>query len=364
MNLKSQNYKSLFKMKGRLTCLHSEFLVMGSLGISSALILCKENDWRSFINNEGEKLCLQKGYEVFSNETAYQQYSNEFRKYISMAKEDIIPRFSGQIANVSKEEFVKILPVLGKLWHFYGMTEFPYHDLAYSKALETKDLILQKNLGDLGKLKFEGRELLNAYVFDDGVFHNILKNIGQQFLDNEEDATFLFSSELLNLFQGEKIDSRLLDERKECYGCASNNGELHILKHIDALDAWADFSEGGNEQNAISGTVANKGVASGKVIIAPMLVDMTKVMEIDSRMNKGDVLVAESTTPELMMLCKKAVAIVTDQGGMLSHAAIVSRELNIPCVIGTGNATHVLHDGDIIEVDANNGIVRIIKKFN
>jgi len=59
---------------------------------------------------------------------------------------------------------------------------------------------------------------------------------------------------------------------------------------------------------------------------------------------------------------KKASAIVTDEGGLLSHAAITSRELNKPCIIGTKVATKVLRDGDLIEVDANKGLVKIIKK--
>jgi len=57
---------------------------------------------------------------------------------------------------------------------------------------------------------------------------------------------------------------------------------------------------------------------------------------------------------------KKAAAIVTNEGGVTSHAAIVSRELGIPCVIGTKIATEVLHDGDLVEVDANHGKVTIL----
>ena len=57
----------------------------------------------------------------------------------------------------------------------------------------------------------------------------------------------------------------------------------------------------------------------------------------------------------------KALAIVTDIGGLMSHAAIISRELKIPCIIGTKIATQVLHDGDLVEVDANNGIIKILK---
>jgi pyruvate,water dikinase len=58
---------------------------------------------------------------------------------------------------------------------------------------------------------------------------------------------------------------------------------------------------------------------------------------------------------------KKASAIVTDEGGITCHAAIVSRELNKPCIIGTQIATELLFDGEIVEVDANNGVVRKIK---
>jgi pyruvate,water dikinase len=78
-------------------------------------------------------------------------------------------------------------------------------------------------------------------------------------------------------------------------------------------------------------------------------------------MNKGDVLVAPMTSPDYILAMRKAIAIVTDVGGLMSHAAIVSRELKIPCIVGTKIATKVLKDGDLVEVDANNGVVRIIK---
>ena len=74
-------------------------------------------------------------------------------------------------------------------------------------------------------------------------------------------------------------------------------------------------------------------------------------------MVKGEILVAEFTAPELLLACKKAKAIVTDIGGMLSHAAIVSRELNIPCLVGTGNATHFLQTGDQVMIDFTIGVV-------
>lgn len=80
-----------------------------------------------------------------------------------------------------------------------------------------------------------------------------------------------------------------------------------------------------------------------------------------SKFKPGEILVAGMTRPEYVPLMKNAAAIVTDEGGITCHAAIVSRELNIPCVIGTKNATRVLKDGDLVEVDAEKGVVRIIK---
>ena len=66
------------------------------------------------------------------------------------------------------------------------------------------------------------------------------------------------------------------------------------------------------------------------------------------------------TTPDYVLVMKKVAAIVTDEGGVTCHAAIVSREFNIPCIVGTSNATKVFNDGDLVEVDANTGIAKIV----
>jgi len=72
----------------------------------------------------------------------------------------------------------------------------------------------------------------------------------------------------------------------------------------------------------------------------------------------GEVLVTIMTNPDFVVIMKKAVAIVTDEGEVLCHAAIVSRELGIPCVVGTRIATKVLKNGDMVEVDAFKGLVK------
>lgn len=83
----------------------------------------------------------------------------------------------------------------------------------------------------------------------------------------------------------------------------------------------------------------------------------------DNIFHQGDILVTGMTRPEYIHLAKKSAGIITDAGGILSHAAITARELKIPCIIGTKNATQILKDGDLVEVDADNGIVRKINTY-
>lgn len=104
----------------------------------------------------------------------------------------------------------------------------------------------------------------------------------------------------------------------------------------------------------LHGTVANTGTASGRVRLVKNMASLKKFQ-------KGEVLVASMTRPEYLSAIKKAAAIVTDEGGITCHAAIIARELNIPCVIGTKIATQILRDGMRAEVRANHGLVRIIK---
>ncbi|MHB8830952.1 MAG: PEP-utilizing enzyme [Patescibacteria group bacterium] len=122
------------------------------------------------------------------------------------------------------------------------------------------------------------------------------------------------------------------------------------IKLYEALNGQGASKPG---SSAIYGSVANPGTAIGRVVVCKDLASIDKVQE-------GDVLVASMTRPEYMAAIKKAAAIVTDEGGITCHAAIVARELGIPCVIGTKVATKVFKDGMIVEVRANHGMVKQI----
>ncbi len=100
----------------------------------------------------------------------------------------------------------------------------------------------------------------------------------------------------------------------------------------------------------LRGMGASPGVVVGRVRV------LSSPME-GSKLQPGEILVAHTTSPDWVPLMRRAAATVTDTGGMTSHAAIVSRELGVPCVVGTRGATQLLHDGDVVTVDATRGII-------
>jgi len=103
------------------------------------------------------------------------------------------------------------------------------------------------------------------------------------------------------------------------------------------------------------GIIASAGFYTGKVKVLHSANEINKV-------EQGDILVTSMTSPDYVPAMRRAGAIITDEGGVMCHAAIVSRELGIPCVVGTKNATKILKDGDTVEVNANHNSVRILKK--
>lgn len=104
------------------------------------------------------------------------------------------------------------------------------------------------------------------------------------------------------------------------------------------------------QENTIKGMTACRGIAQGKVGV---IFNSEQVKDFDA-----DVLITPMTAPDFLPAIERAKAIVTDEGGLTSHIAIVARELEKPCIMSTKIATKVFKDGDLVEVDANNGTIR------
>lgn len=162
--------------------------------------------------------------------------------------------------------------------------------------------------------------------------------------------------EISEMLLGRKILKESLEQRhwNAVTRKARNGYNIETGKKVEKL--WHDLTPKSGKDSYIKGVPGALGSIKGtvKVLLSPK--DIAKVKQ-------GDILVSAMTTPDYILAIKKAAAIVTDEGGITSHAVIVSRELGIPCIIGTKIATRVLKDGDVVEVDANNGIVKILKNF-
>ena len=141
-----------------------------------------------------------------------------------------------------------------------------------------------------------------------------------------------------------------IEMRKHGYIAHLSQGFLtiHSGKGIDA-----EFLQSSSRQGVIfvRGIIGNSGKSKGIVQKIIMKKDV-------SLFKKGRILVASTTNPEHFPAMQKAIAFVTDEGGITSHAAIVAREMKKPCIVGTKIATKVFQDGDVIEVDAEKGIVK------
>jgi phosphohistidine swiveling domain-containing protein len=126
-------------------------------------------------------------------------------------------------------------------------------------------------------------------------------------------------------------------------GAAEEFSRRYIIREEDADDAA--------HADELHGVIACPGKAIGTARIVNVPEDMGK-------MEHGDILVSEATTPSIVPALRKAAAIITDGGGLTCHAAIVSREFNIPCIVGLKIATKFAKDGDRLEIDAGNARVR------
>ncbi|MFH0852790.1 MAG: PEP-utilizing enzyme [bacterium] len=186
----------------------------------------------------------------------------------------------------------------------------------------------------------------------------VIKELARRLKITEKQVRFMLPIEIKKALATSKVDKQTLKSRaKFCVYYAEKNYEkIFIGNQAKALAKKAE-QQVVTDSKEIQGQTGSVGKATGtvKIIIRPK--DMAK-------MNKGDILVSIATDPDIIPAMKKAAAIVAEQGGVTSHAAIVARELGIPCLIGTKIATRVLKDGDIVEVDATKGVVKKLVPAN
>ncbi len=182
-----------------------------------------------------------------------------------------------------------------------------------------------------------------------------IREVGRRFSLPQELVYCMTLHEITTALRGESDapEKKELEERKAECGLVVEKGVVRVVvgDELRRITAGIRKEEVRNEDvQKIKGTCACPGHAFGTVRVVNKAEEMSK-------MQRGDVLVSQMTNPEIVIAMKRAAAIVTDFGGLTCHAAIVSRELGVPCVVGTRVATKVLKDGDRVAVNATIGEV-------
>ncbi len=183
-----------------------------------------------------------------------------------------------------------------------------------------------------------------------------LKEIARRTGYKTSDLEWLWTNEILEILAGKKLDNKIIKKRKKCYFVLIANGKFkETLGEEGVKIRKKELEIKLDNSGIIKGQIGQKGKIKGIVKVCAGAEDALR------KIKNGNILVCGMTLPEYVPAMKKAGAIITDEGGITCHAAIISRELKIPCVTGTKIATQVLKDGDCVEVDANQGIVKILK---
>ena len=231
--------------------------------------------------------------------------------------------------------------------------QLSFEEAAARAKLSNEEKELFQMIKELGYIKDARDDYRRQGIF---YIQSFFAEIARRMKLSLQDIAYLTEAEIISFLDSGTIDLDIPHLRREKVFLMHFDGSLTKCRHqhIEEKLQQIGFVYQKISSKEIKGRVACKGFVRGRAVIVRTVHDILKV-------KKGDVLVAVTTHPDYVPAMQKAAAIVTDEGGLLSHAAIVSRELGIPCIVGTGNATSILDNGLQIEVNAEEGIVKIIK---
>ena len=259
---------------------------------------------------------------------------------------DNLTSFCKNLANLKVKSNKELLGLIETYFKLYKKP-YPYFMITVeARALEKKkDKNVQEAVNLMAKLRLYGRTSFNK---THELALPLFEEIAKRFNTTSYELKFLTPPEIRGLLLGKKIDIKnIIKNRQKCF-FIHFNGEFRFLENASLI------IEEEVEDNVIKGQGAFHGNYKGKVKLIKDIDDV-------NALKKGDVLVTQMTTTDLITdNIKKAGAIITDEGGITCHAAILSREFKIPALIGTKIATKILKDGDIVQIDTKKGIANKI----
>lgn len=234
------------------------------------------------------------------------------------------------------------------------------------KAIKDKENVIKKLKLPKSLLKIGRRlafcvwwqDLRKSYIFQANYIIDLfLREMSKRYNADFNDLHFYTVKEVENLARRKKyLSQKAINTRKNhTVMYYSGKGSVSYFSGAKAKKIFKPYEAKHiiKEIKEFKGLAVSRGKANGMVKIIFDPADFSK-------MKKGDILVSPMTAPDYIVALRKAAAVVTDEGGITCHAAIVSRELKIPGIVGTKIATKVLKNGDLVEVDADKGIVKIL----
>ncbi len=322
------------------------------------LYIIDDGMFKQYFTKRAYQRALGQGLDFYKSKDAYNDYKEDLLKHCDNFNEFFETEIKDK-KSLTKDVVQKFFEYTQKLCGDYTKMNFEFTDKAFLE--QEKDSTIKENLSDVAKFKDEIRAVMNMVLFDsNGYSDQFFKILGNQFGVKPPVFGNLTQQEILAFFEGKRPTESIVSKRQVAFVESHNINRFYEGKEAEVV--LSEFTEKAEYSETIQGQVASGGRVIGSVKIIPVdYGDLNRVNAEIGKMQQGDILVAETTAPELMIACKKAVAIITDMGGLMSHAAIVSREFGIPCIIGTKNASKILKDGDKVEVNANAGVVSVLK---
>lgn len=351
------DYELTFKVTG-LGFMFADLLCRG-FGYLHPLFICSRGEFLQYFTNERMEYAARYGHRWLSSEDGFTDYKREFTEFHRKTYEGLVQTVNGDLSSESVKSF---FDAVFEYFVFYSKMDFQFTNLTYLYAGENP--VIAENLKRIAEFKDVARVWVNSVSIDDDCLLNqLVEKIGNQFGVSGSELEAYKIIEILSLFEGKRVEKDILTARVE-NSIAYTDG--FVLKYAWGREAETFVEKVKQVYEAqasadIIGQVANKGeerYVTGQVALINVDYGNLDAMENNiAKMNEGEILVSEFTAPELIEACNKAKAIVTDLGGMLSHAAIVSRELKIPCIVGTEHASRSLKNGDVIRIDVELGTV-------
>ena len=325
------------------------------------VFLCPKESVRSFVSKETINKMHEVGAEFFSN---YNKVLSTLTKLEHLIEQtNIVMNVYGKQEKISSDDATNAFQLMEKIHEEYGKFDFAYTDGAYEKAGE-----VTPTLALVEEYKNRIREKYGELFFaEKGGLIKFLSVIANEFDLSMNDLRWCLESEIFEILAGQKMPVDDIVKRKKAYVFYKDQfKKINFFEGKKAEIFIENFEDKiPSSVVSITGSCAHStGIpVLGKIaVINSDYLDFSKVQKRMAKMKNGEILVSATTAPDLMDAFRKASAVVTDVGGMLSHAAITARELNIPCIVGTSYATKLLKDGDFVEVDAEKGVVRILER--